>query len=149
MCQLLLSKRAIFVKETYGCVRGNRLKKFFFSKFVFLILRTTPGTIKIVFKSEQSVYKVLQKHLLLFQLVNLYRNSDLSGNFIDIQIETFSRGSIIVDYYVLFDKLESPITTQVNRIIQTYGTIKHQLFPDRNAFALSFTQGVRNRGRYN
>jgi len=32
-----------------------------------------------------------------------------------------------VDYYVLFDKLESPITTQVNTNIQTDRTIKHQV----------------------
>ena len=46
------------------------------------------------------------------QLGDLYRRSALSASFERVEVEAFSRGSIIVDYYVVFRQLERPVDTQ-------------------------------------
>ena len=42
----------------------------------------------------------------------IYLKSSLGKSFERVEIEAFSRGSIIVDYYVVFKELEQKITTQ-------------------------------------
>ena len=53
---------------------------------------------------------------LYFQLTALYKNSPLAASFNRVEIEAFSPGSIIVDYYVVLNEVATPITTQVRDI---------------------------------
>jgi hypothetical protein len=47
----------------------------------------------------------------------MYKNSALAGSFNRVEIEAFSPGSIIVDYYVVLNEVATPITTQVRHTI--------------------------------
>ena len=51
-------------------------------------------------------------HLFLFQLERIYLKSSLGKSFERVEVEAFSRGSIVVDYYVVFKELERTVTTQ-------------------------------------
>ena len=48
----------------------------------------------------------------LFQLEQMYLRSALSTSFDRVEVEAFSKGSIIVDYYVVFKELVQTVTTQ-------------------------------------
>ena len=50
--------------------------------------------------------------LSLFQLEQMYLRSSLSSSFDRVEVEAFSKGSIIVDYYVVFKELLQTVTTQ-------------------------------------
>ena len=45
--------------------------------------------------------------------MNLYSATFLSSNLLEVEVEAFSKGSIVVDYYVKFTELISPLSTQV------------------------------------
>ena len=47
------------------------------------------------------------------QLTELYRNSLVGDSFERLEIEAFSKGSILVDYYVSFKEFEGQVTTSV------------------------------------
>ena len=51
----------------------------------------------------------LNIHLFLFQLERIYIKSSLGKSFDRVEVEAFSRGSIIVDYYVVFKELERTV----------------------------------------
>jgi len=60
------------------------------------------------------------------ELTVLYRNSELGNSFNRVEVEAFSPGSIIVDYYIVFDKLPAGITTRklktiVNKMVENNG----------------------------
>jgi len=44
--------------------------------------------------------------------MNLYSATFLSSNLLEVEVEAFSKGSIVVDYYVKFTELISPLSTQ-------------------------------------
>ena len=46
------------------------------------------------------------------QLNSLYKRSPLGDSFDKVEVEAFSPGSIIVDYYVVFNELQEPVNTQ-------------------------------------
>jgi hypothetical protein len=46
----------------------------------------------------------------------MYKNSALASSFNRVEIEAFSPGSIIVDYYVVLNEVATPITTQVRQL---------------------------------
>ena len=46
-----------------------------------------------------------------FQLSEVYRNSLLSEYFDRIEVEAFSKGSVLVDYYVYFKNFEEQVST--------------------------------------
>ncbi len=52
-------------------------------------------------------------HLDFLQLTELYRNSLVGDSFERLEIEAFSKGSILVDYYVSFKEFEGQVTTSV------------------------------------
>ena len=59
-------------------------------------------------------------------MTDLYRNSELGNSFNRVEVEAFSPGSIIVDYYIVFDKLPAGITTRklktiVNKMVKNNG----------------------------
>ena len=54
----------------------------------------------------------LNTFIFLFQLERIYLKSSLGKSFDRVEVEAFSRGSIIVDYYVVFKELERTVTTQ-------------------------------------
>ena len=45
----------------------------------------------------------------MFQLERIYIKSSLGKSFDRVEVEAFSRGSIIVDYYVVFKELERTV----------------------------------------
>ena len=47
----------------------------------------------------------------LFQLSAIYTNSLLGESFDRVEIEAFSKGSIVVDYYVHFKDFSEPVST--------------------------------------
>ena len=52
-----------------------------------------------------------------FQLGEVYRNSLLGDSFDRIEIEAFSKGSVLVDYYVFFKNFEEQVTTSDLKIV--------------------------------
>ena len=48
--------------------------------------------------------------------MDLYSQTFLSTNLLEVEVEAFSQGSIVVDYYVKFTDLKQPLTTQVELI---------------------------------
>ena len=46
------------------------------------------------------------------QLERIYLKSSLGKSFERVEVEAFSRGSIVVDYYVVFKELPRTVTTQ-------------------------------------
>ena len=46
------------------------------------------------------------------QLNTLYKRSPLGASFDKVEVEAFSPGSIIVDYYVVFNELQETVNTQ-------------------------------------
>lgn len=46
------------------------------------------------------------------ELNQIYKKSSLGQSFERVEVEAFSRGSIVVDYYVVFKNLERTVTTQ-------------------------------------
>ena len=46
-----------------------------------------------------------------FQLSDIYTNSLLGDSFDRVEIEAFSKGSIVVDYYVHFKDFSEPVST--------------------------------------
>ena len=55
--------------------------------------------------------------LSFFQLGEVYRNSLLGDSFDRIEIEAFSKGSVLVDYYVFFKNFEEQVTTSDLKIV--------------------------------
>ncbi len=49
--------------------------------------------------------------LIAFQLTEVYRNSLLGASFDRVEIEAFSEGSVLVDYFVYFRNFEEPVKT--------------------------------------
>jgi len=58
------------------------------------------------------------------ELEELYRNSELGSSFDRIEVEAFSKGSVIVDYYVVFHELPAKVSTQDLKDIVEYETRK-------------------------
>lgn len=55
----------------------------------------------------------LHNRFVFLQLTELYRNSLVGDSFERLEIEAFSKGSILVDYYVSFKEFEGQVTTSV------------------------------------
>ena len=51
------------------------------------------------------------------QLSEVYRNSLLGDAFDHIEIEAFSKGSVLVDYYVYFKNFEEQVSTSDLKIV--------------------------------
>ena len=51
--------------------------------------------------------------MFLFQLERIYLKSSLGKSFERVEVEAFSRGSIVVDYYVVFKELERTVSERV------------------------------------
>ena len=56
-------------------------------------------------------YFVSISFFFFFQLSEVYRNSLLSEYFDRIEVEAFSKGSVLVDYYVYFKNFEEQVST--------------------------------------
>ena len=55
--------------------------------------------------------------IFFLQLSEVYRNSLLGDAFDHIEIEAFSKGSVLVDYYVYFKNFEEQVSTSDLKIV--------------------------------
>ena len=77
------------------------------------------------FSQQKFIHFLPSKHNFLwhliskiaFQLSEVYRNSLLGDAFDRIEIEAFSKGSVLVDYYIYFKNFEEQVSTSDLKIV--------------------------------
>ena len=67
--------------------------------------------------SKHNFYDTNLISKIAFQLSEVYRNSLLGDAFDRIEIEAFSKGSVLVDYYIYFKNFEEQVSTSDLKIV--------------------------------